>query len=173
MTSEVGAVGALRAGASKRSIEDRLQALEDEREIRDLLIRYAQRLDLRDHKGYAGLFAREGRWTGRMGEAVGPAAIEAMLIEGLGPTPESFRNTQNFHLMSNLLIEVDGDTAKADSRLTYFARKDGRPVAMLAGRYEDELVREDGHWRFAFRRVIGEIPTREEQPVATAEERGE
>ena len=158
---------------SARGIEARLQALEDEREIRDLLIRYAQRLDLRDHHGYAALFARDGTWSGRMGEATGPEAIEAMLVEGLGPAPENFRNTQNFHLMSNLLIEVDGDTATAESRLTYFARKDGRPVAMLAGRYEDELVREDGRWRFKSRRVIGEIPTREEQPVATSEERGE
>jgi len=155
------------------TLEQRLRALEDEREIRDLIIRYAQRLDLRDHKGYAALFARDGRWSGRMGDATGPEAIEAMLTEGFGPTPENFRNTSNFHLMSNLLIEVEGDSARAESRLTYFARKDGKPVAMLAGRYEDELVREDGRWRFKYRRVIGEIPTREEQPVATAEERGE
>lgn len=160
-------------GSAPASIEQRLRALEDEREIRDLIIRYAQRLDRLDHKGYAALFAREGRWSGRMGDATGPEAIEAMLIEGLGPTPENYRNTKNFHLMSNLLIEVDGDTAIAESRLVYFARKDGRPVPMLAGRYEDELVREDGRWRFKYRRVIGEIPTREEQPVRTAEEIGE
>jgi 3-phenylpropionate/cinnamic acid dioxygenase small subunit len=161
------------AATQSASIEQRLRALEDERDIGKLIMRYAQRLDLRDHKGYAALFARNGRWSGRMGDATGPDAIEAMLIEGLGPTPDDFRNTQNFHLMSNLLIKIDGDTAKAESRLTYFARKDGKPVAMLAGRYEDELVREDGHWRFKYRRVIGEIPTREEQPVQTAEERGE
>ena len=158
---------------AEATLEDRVRALEDEREIRDLIIRYAQRLDLRDHKGYAALFARDGRWSGRMGDATGPEAIEAMLVEGLGPTPDNFRNTMNFHLMTNLLIEVDGDTAKAESRLVYFARKDKKPVPMLAGRYEDELVREDGRWRFKYRRVIGEIPTREEQPVQTAEERGE
>lgn len=156
-----------------QSIEQRLQALEDEREIRELILRYAQRLDLLDHKGYAALFAREGRWSGRMGDAIGPDAIEAMLIEGLGPTPDNYRNTTSFHLMSNLLIEIDGDTATAESRLVYFARKEKKPVPMLAGRYEDELVREDGRWRFKYRRVIGEIPTREEQPERTAEERGE
>ena len=144
-----------------------------EREIRELIIRYAQLLDARDHKAYAQLFARDGRWTGRMGDATGPEAIEAMLVKGLGPAPEGFRNTKNFHLMSNIIIEVDGDMASAESRLVYFARsKEARPVPMLAGRYFDELVREDGKWRFKFRQVIGEIPTREEAPVRTAEEDG-
>ncbi len=156
-----------------RSVEERLRALEDERDIRNLIIRYAQRLDARDHRGYAELFARDGRWSGRMGDATGPEAIEAMLVQGLGPTPEGFRNTKNFHLMSNIIIEIDGDAAKAESRLVYFARsKEARPVPMLAGRYFDELVREDGVWRFKFRQVIGEIPTREEAPVRTAEEDG-
>lgn len=159
--------------ADTSSLEQRLRALEDEREIRDLIIRYAQRLDARDHRGYAALFAREGRWSGRMGDVIGPEAIEAMLVEEFGPTPEGFVNTRNFHLMSNILIEVDGDRATAESRLVYFARTaDAKPGPMLAGRYYDELVREDGKWRFAFRRVIGEIPTREEKPVRTAEEEG-
>lgn len=164
---------AAHGSTSARSLEQRLQELEDEREIRDLIIRYAQRLDARDHKGYASLFAREGRWSGRMGDATGPEAIEAMLIEGLGPAPENFVNTQNFHLMSNILIEVEGDRAKAESRLVYFARTaDAKPGPMLAGRYYDELIREDGRWRFSYRRVVGEIPTREEKPVRTAEEEG-
>lgn len=160
-------------GAAAASVEDRLRALEDEREIRELIIRYAQRLDARDHKGYAQLFARDGRWSGRMGDATGPEAIEAMLVEGLGPTPENFVNTQNFHLMSNIIIELDGDRAKAESRLVYFVRTaEAKPTAMLAGRYYDELVREDGRWRFSYRRVVGEIPTREERPVKTPEEDG-
>ena len=155
------------------SIEERLRAIEDEREIRDLILVYAQRLDARDYHGYAQLFAGDGRWSGRMGEATGPAAIEAMLLEGLGPVPDGWINTQNFHLMSNILIRVEGDRATAESRLVYFARtEDAKPGPMLAGRYFDELVREDGRWRFSFRRVVGEIPTREEKPVRTAEEEG-
>src|SRR5690606_16297020 len=145
------------------SIEERLQALEDEREIRELLIHYAQRLDNRDHKGYAELFSRDGRWSGKLGDYRGPEAIEKMLVETFGPTPEGFENTNNFHLMSNILIKVDGDRATAQSRITYFERSpENRPVAMLAGRYEDELVREDGRWKFKHREVIGEIPTAEE-----------
>lgn len=171
MTTEAGN-GSAGARRESRSIEERLQALEDEREIRDLLIRYAQRLDNRDHKGYARLFARDGRWSGKLGDYTGPEAIEKMLVETFGPTPEGFENTNNFHLMSNVVIEVDGDRATAHSRITYFERSpESRPAAMLAGRYEDELVREDGRWRFKHRHVIGEIPTAEEIKALEAQEK--
>lgn len=142
------------------SIAARIAELEDEREIRELLIQYAMRLDARDHAGYARLFAENGEWSGGMGQARGPAAIEAMLDKGLGTPPPDFVNTQNFHLMSNFLVTITGDEATALSRLTYFVRgPENTPVPMLAGRYEDHLVREHGRWVFQRRTVIGEIPT--------------
>jgi 3-phenylpropionate/cinnamic acid dioxygenase small subunit len=168
MTTGVGKPSA-GVRAASRSIEERLQALEDEREIRELLIFYAQRLDGRDHAGYAALFAREGRWSGKMGDYTGPAAIEKMLVDAFGPTPAGFQNTNNFHLMSNMIIRVDGDRASAQSRITYFERNDLRPEAKLAGRYDDELVREDGRWLFLHRHVVGEIPTAEEMQARDAQ----
>jgi uncharacterized protein (TIGR02246 family) len=161
-------------GADARSLDERLRALEDEREIRDLLIRYAVALDRRDFAGYCALFTEDGHWYGRAGDVRGRAAIEQMLLDSFGPTPDGFVNTSNFHLMTNFLIEVDGDTARADSRITYFARgENDRPVPMLAGRYEDEFVRVGGRWLFASRQVIGEIPTIAEAPVPTPEESGQ
>ena len=151
----------------------RVKALEDERDIRDLLIRYAQCLDNRDFAGYAALFTEDGRWYGRAGDVNGRAAIEAMLVEAFGPTPQGFANTNNFHLMTNFLIEVVGDAARADSRISYFARgENNRPMPMLAGRYEDTFRREGGRWLFASRQVIAEIPTVDEAPVMTPEEHG-
>lgn len=161
-------------GAAARALDERPRALEDEREIGDLLIRYAVCLDRRDFAGYAALFIEDGRWYGQMGDVRGRAAIEQMLLDSFGPTPEGFVNTDNFHLMTNFLIKVDGDTARANSRITYFARSDNdRPVPMLAGRYEDEFVRRDGHWFFASRQVIGEIPTIAEAPKPAHKESGQ
>jgi uncharacterized protein (TIGR02246 family) len=170
----MGCQSAVEDSASGRSLEKRLRALEDEREIRDLLVRYAVCLDRRNFTGYAELFAEDGRWFGRMGDVQGREAIGQMLLDSFGPTPAGFVNTSNFHLMTNFLVEVDGDTARADSRITYFARgENDRPVAMLAGRYEDAFVRRDGRWLFASRQVIGEIPTIAEAPVPTPEESGQ
>ena len=123
--------GPVSGGSHAPSLEQRLRVLEDEREIRELIVRYAQRLDARDHHGYAQLFAREGRWSGRMGDATGPAAIEAMLVEGLGPAPENFRNTQNFHLLGNVVIEIEGDLRTRNAPGLCAAAR-GSPVAMLA-----------------------------------------
>src|SRR5690606_9934975 len=86
------------------SFEERLRPLEDDREYRDRISTYAQRRDARDYPGYGRRFASDGRWSGRMGAATGPEATEAMLLEGLGPVPEGYVNTQNFHLMSNIVV---------------------------------------------------------------------
>ena len=127
------------SGAESRSLDQRLRALEDEREIRELLIRYAVCLDRRDFTGYSALFTQDGHWYGRAGDVRGRAAIEQMLLDSFGPTPEGFVNTSNFHLMTNFLIEVEGDTARADSRITYFARGDNdRPVPIAS--LEDDAI---------------------------------
>jgi hypothetical protein len=64
--------------AGPRSVAERLLRLEDTKEIPDLLIRYGL---LRDYKGYAALFAKDGVWIGGFGTHRGPADIEAMLVQ--------------------------------------------------------------------------------------------
>ena len=54
----------------KYALEQRVQQLEDEKEIREVIIRYGEYLDARDYAGYASLFASDGVWTGGFGSAV-------------------------------------------------------------------------------------------------------
>jgi len=145
--------------APAASLAQRLQRLEDTKEIHDLLIRYGLLLDSRDYKGYAALFARDGVWIGGFGTHRGPAGIEAMLEKYMGPAEPGKRNTSNFHLLTNEVIEVDGDHAHAVSKLIFYVKSpEGRPVPQMAGHYDDEFVREDGHWKFSRRVVQGDIP---------------
>jgi ketosteroid isomerase-like protein len=140
----------------------RVQALEDEKEIRRVLVHYGEYLDARDFAGYAGLFARDGVWTGGFGTFTGPAAIEAMLVENMGAPEPGFVNRDNFHLMTTMVVDVDGDTAKARSRYLFMTRTpEDRPSIALAGRYEDTLVREDGAWKIQRRITHGVIPHRD------------
>ena len=135
-------------------VDTRLRRLEDIATIRDLLTRYGRLLDARDLAGYAALFARDGEWTGPfIGSAKGPAAILALLQEELGPAPPGSN-----HVMSNMVIEVDGDSGIAWSRWTYSvpARNGGAKLA-ISGRYDDRLVREEGAWRFCSRTVSGDF----------------
>src|SRR5690242_8064076 len=127
------------------TLEKRVQQLQDEKAIREVIIRYGEYLDAKDYAGYASLFASDGVWTGGFGSATGPAAIQAMLEKNLGKPEPGYLNKTSFHLMTTEVIAVTGDTATARSRYTFFtASADNKPTPALAGRYVDEFVRENG-----------------------------
>jgi hypothetical protein len=140
------------------SSQARLQRLEDIEAIRNLLVDYGRTLDRRDFAGYAGLFARDGVWDGGFGAAKGPAAIQAMMEKSIGG--KLIEGPQkNFHVLTNFRIEVAGDTGVAWSRWSFVSQgADLKLQVLYAGRYDDELVREDGHWKFKLRRVSGDAP---------------
>jgi len=94
--------------------------------------------------------------VGGFGSAKGPAEILAFMQKNLGTGPN--RNN-SFHILSNFEIEVKGDSATAWSRWTFITPgPDGKPVISQAGRYDDILVREDGHWKFKRRSASNDIP---------------
>lgn len=145
-----------------QALAKRVQQLEDEKAIREVIIRYGETLDARDYAGYARLFASDGVWTGGFGTFTGPAAIQEMLEKNLGAPEEGYINKSSFHLVTTVVVDVDGDTAKARSRYQFFtASKENRPVHVLAGRYEDEFVRENGEWKIKRRYTHGVIPWRD------------
>jgi ketosteroid isomerase-like protein len=143
-------------------LQQRVRALEDQEQIRQVLIAYGEYLDARDYAGYAALFARDGVWTGGFGSAMGPAAIQSMLEQNLGKAQPGFINKSSFHLMTTMVVEVSGDAATARSRYMFFtATADSKPGASLAGRYVDEFVREDGKWKIKRRTTHGVLPWRD------------
>jgi ketosteroid isomerase-like protein len=156
------------------SSEVRLRRLEDLEEIRLLLATYSKHLDAGDFAGYAGLFAQDGELDTALGTASGPAAIQELLESRL--SGEEARRRTAYHVISNPIIEVDGDHATARALWTYVSQSDaGHPVIFQAGRYEDELVREGGRWklkRHAITREMGFSPVTDGAPAVTTREEG-
>ena len=146
------------------TLEERLQRVEDELAIRRLLVDYAVTQDARDYAGYAALFAKEGEWVNGKTVYKGREAIYNMLVRLYGdPPPAGYVNNESYHLVTNPEIEIDGDRAKARSRHLLIIRgPDGHPWPVLTGRYEDELIREDGKWKFLRRVDYPVMPTPEE-----------
>jgi uncharacterized protein (TIGR02246 family) len=139
-------------------VEARLRRLEDLEQIRALLMEYRRALDEKDFRGYAALFARDGVFSAGTMKATGPDEIYE-LVDGMRGTLLTDRRGDDFHLVANIAIDVDGDRATATSTWAYVVRGDDEtPVLSKLGRYEDELVREDGRWRFQHRHAPGEIP---------------
>jgi uncharacterized protein (TIGR02246 family) len=146
------------------ALEERLRALEDRAEIDRLLADYVRCVDARDWRAYSLLFARDGVWTGGIGYAQGPDTIEAMLAERIGARVPAPGPTE-FHLVANPTVELDGNRASAESTWALIVRGEGdTPDLTLLGRYRDQLVREDGRWRFARRESHTEIPVRPVTP---------
>jgi uncharacterized protein (TIGR02246 family) len=138
-----------------------------------VLVEYSATQDARDYAGYAALFAREGEWVNGNIVHKGRAAIQKMLTDLYGTPPVGFINNESYHITSNPQIAVTGDRATARSRhLLVMRGPKGEPVPALAGRYEDEFIREDGQWKILRRVDHPVMPTREEWLKFIRERRG-
>lgn len=145
-------------GSNDASLAARVQRLEDIEEIRVLLTDYGRFLDAHDLVSYSRLFARDGEWVGGFGSARGPAGILALMEKNLGPGPAR-KPGSTFHILTNFVIDVHGNTATAWSRWVFVTTgADNRPTPAMGGHYDDLLVREDGRWKFKRRVAANDIP---------------
>ena len=138
------------------SVEQRLRHLEDRDEIHQLFVDYGQHLDAGDFAAYAELFAADGEVRlGPMGSAKGRDEIRALMERALAGVVGT-----SYHLITSPRVQIDGDTATSEVMWTVVQRgSDGAPVVAMIGRHRDELVREDGRWRFRLRRGFVDIPS--------------
>ncbi len=149
---------AARGHEARPSLEARIQRLEDIEAIRTLLVSYGRDLDRRDFKAYGDLFARDGEWIGGFPAGRGPEGIRASMEKVLGVKSGAVW-TSHHHLLTNMIIDVHGDTAVAWSRWSFVGPSDkDTPVVLYSGRYDDNLIREDGVWKFQRRVVSSDIP---------------
>jgi uncharacterized protein (TIGR02246 family) len=145
-----------RTSKSEESVAARLQRFEDKEAIQNLLLDYGRSLDSRDFAAYSALFAKDGEWVGGFGTAPGgPAGIKAFMEKAMGTQPNV---AKNYHLLSNFVITVNGDTATAWSRWAFVVPGERGAAIAKAGRYDDTLVRENGHWRFKRRVASNDTP---------------
>lgn len=145
--------------AGQQALVSRVEALEAREAIRTLWAEYGRTLDARDFASFAKLWARNAEFGSGPGAAKGPAAIAATLEKAIGRNyPDS--KGKNFHLYFNESIEVHGDRATAVSKGGYVMATPDNTKAdfLLLAEYRDELVKEDGQWKFLKRQIVSEIP---------------
>jgi hypothetical protein len=149
-------------GEASADLEARLRRLEDLEEIRQLFVDYGHYLDYGDVGAYAELFAREGEvLLGPVGRAKGPAAIRE-----LAEKMQANMSNRSYHLVSNPIIHLDGDRATTDVMWAVITPDaNGNPKLPMIGRHKDELIREDGRWKFLKRRGFVDVPSVYKQSV--------
>jgi len=128
-----------------------IQLLLDERDIRALLHRYGTALDGKDWKLLESCFVSDALVTYEtIGDLHGSAAVVDICRTAL------VNMTQTQHLIGNVEINVDRDSANSTCYLHAQHVRAGTPggdTNIMAGRYDDELVRTDQGWRIR-RRIL-------------------
>ena len=118
--------------------------------IRELHDTYADAASRMDKQQWLDCWIEDAVWVTRQGDIRGHAALGASWDQ-LMQTMDAMA----FFSMTGA-IAVDGDRATARCHVREVARINGK-VMKFAARYDDELVRQDGRWRFARRTYVMNI----------------
>lgn len=129
-------------------------------EIENLLNRYALAYDENDMGEMAACFTEDAVLTMRVqdGDLVGPFEGRDEIVRLMKDSLAS-QNDQRRHVTTNMVVrESDATAAKVVSYLTLIAAQDGTSRLLSTARYDDELARVDGGWRFSRRHVALDLP---------------
>jgi hypothetical protein len=126
---------------------DQLRYALERAQIEDLQARYLFALDFKDHDLYVTTFTPDGILDVGNGEIVGREAIKAAVANMPGGR----------HHIANVVLKIEED--RATGRSSWFhtgLNADGRMTIGGFGHYEDDIVKVDGKWLFARRRIYNE-----------------
>ncbi|WP_370617426.1 nuclear transport factor 2 family protein [Mumia sp. Pv 4-285] len=135
----------LTAPPTTPDLDERLATLLAKQDIHDLLARYLRAVDRGDVETLRACYLA-GATEDHGGVFEGPAAEYVASIAGSLENPRAVTT----HAMTNVLVDVDGTTARAESYVLAFARV-RRPDGVVgdtltSARMVDELGYEDGRW---------------------------
>lgn len=132
--------------------------------IENLQARYLFAFDFGDPQGYAGTFAPDGILDFGQGEIIGREAIAKFIADGRkrteearAKTPAGERPSIGRHIINNMVITIDGKKAHGVAYWTHMTSgSNGRGTVDFFGHYEDDMVKVNGEWLFARRRIYNE-----------------
>ena len=122
--------------------------MSDKDEIRELLARYCFALDADRFEEMAELFTSDGVWQTAFGTGTGRPGIVAH-ARGIATGPRLRR----VHLTTNIVIDLEGDTAIARSNWVLVQNSPDGPTIGSGGAYSDQLVKLGGRWFFKHRTI--------------------
>jgi ketosteroid isomerase-like protein len=138
--------------------------------IRELIDAYAHCADRRDAKGQMALFTDDTRFLVFMDATAAEPTQELHGRESLAPVFDDLNQyvaTMHFNGQSTIALDGDRATGESDCLAQHLkVGQDGQRTMMIASiRYLDELVKQDGQWLFAERRLM--VNWIETRPLAT------
>ena len=126
-------------------------------DINNAFIRYATSLDRGDVDAVVDCFAEDASLVSPvLGEFFGHAGVRDFASRTARLRHEG--GVQFRHVVSNLVVDVEGDLARATCYLLDFRTRDGKTQLLSPGEYECVLRKIDGRWLFERRVVVMDRP---------------
>lgn len=133
-------------------IEKTVRELKDRQDIYDCMMRYCRGVDRLDRALLESCYHPDA--LDDHGAYVGPASG---FIDWVLKLYHDYKHASH-HEITNHYVEIDGDTAHAESYWISTSIDVGEPhYSMARGRYVDRLERRDGRWAIAHRACLVEI----------------
>jgi hypothetical protein len=126
-------------------------AIEEKDAIREVLAEYCFRLDGGRYDDMAALFTEDGTWDTAFGAASGRAAIAQQARDIR--TRAGDNRPRAVHLVTNIVIALDGEQAEIRSNWTVVQNSPDGPKIGSGGAYADQMVKQGGKWLFRYRKI--------------------
>ncbi|MDZ4266854.1 MAG: nuclear transport factor 2 family protein [Mycobacterium sp.] len=130
------------------ALERRLQRLEDERAIEQMIARYGPLVDAGEADAAAALWAEDGTYDVEGWSMRGRAEVAAMVRS---PEHQGLIGRGCCHFLGPAVVTVDGDEAVAVCESALLVHREGRFTVGRAGANLFRLRRIDGRWHIVER----------------------
>lgn len=131
-----------------RTVERRLQRLEDERAIEQMIARYGPLVDAGEADAAAALWAEDGTYQVEGWTMRNRAEVAAMVRS---PEHQSLIGHGCCHFLGPAVVTVNGDEAVAVCESVLLVHRDGRFMVARAGANHFRLRRTDRQWQITAR----------------------
>lgn len=131
------------------TVEQNIQAIKDELEIRNLAGRFSDAANRRDFDAFGELWTKDAKW-----QVLDPFPFHAEGAETIKTKiAEMIEMFEMFTQMTHAgVVEINGDTAVGRWTVQEMLKgKDGKTFQNNVAMYDDEMKRVDGKWLFARR----------------------
>lgn len=130
---------------------DFIRAMKDRQEIEDCLLRYTRGVDRHDFELMRSAYHDDAYDEHGVAEGVAADFCTWAIDWHKG------YQIRHQHHISNSTIDLDGDTAHAETYYIYWGENKVGPPMLVFGRYVDRLEKRDGRWAIAHRVSVNEV----------------
>lgn len=139
--------------------------VQDRLDLQELYARHAHSVDANDGEAWALCFTEDGLFAATTGKLAGKVYRGREELARLGSDPD--REPPTRHWTCNYLFTPRENHVEGRCYVMRIEYGDIAPVIAALAVYHDEIVREDGAWRFRSRRPQLDLQRPRDLPAAT------